>query len=197
MLGPLDLAFRRGETVFLSGGNGSGKTTLAKLLTGLYGPTAGEIRVDGAPVGAAGREAYRQMFSAVFWDFHLFEALLGLDRPELNEEARDRLERLGLGRKLAVADGRFSTLDLSAGQRKRLALAVAWLEDRPVCLLDEWAADQDAGWKEVFYRELLPELKARGKTLFVISHDDRFYDAADRLVRLEEGRVVADSGEQT
>jgi putative ATP-binding cassette transporter len=194
VLGPVDLSFRRGELVFLSGGNGSGKTTLAKLLTGLYEPTAGEVRVDGAPVTDAGREAYRQRFSAVFWDFHLFDALLGLDRPALDEEARGHLARLGLGRKLEVAGGRFSTLDLSAGQRKRLALATVWLEDRPVCLFDEWAADQDPGWKEVFYRELLPELKARGRTLFVISHDDRFYGVADRLIRLEGGRVASDSG---
>ena len=195
MLGPVDLSFRRGELVFLAGGNGSGKTTLAKLLAGLYRPTAGEIRVNGVPVATdADREAYRQRFSAVFWDFHLFDRLLGIDRPGLDEEVRGHLARLGLGRRLEVAGGRFSTLDLSTGQRKRLALATLWLEDRPVCLFEEWAADQDPGWKEVFYRELLPELKVRGRTLFVISHDDRFYGVADRLIRLEAGRVASDSG---
>jgi putative ATP-binding cassette transporter len=189
-LGPVDLAFRRGKVTFLVGGNGSGKTTLAKLIAGLYVPDAGEVCLDGVPVSEAGREAYRQMFSAVFWDFFLFESLLGLEPGD--GEVERGLDRLGLAGKVSIRAGRLSTTALSAGQRRRVALLVAWLEDRPVQVFDEWAADQDPGFKEVFYRELLPELKARGRTVFVVTHDDRYFAAADRVVELAEGRVVSD-----
>jgi putative pyoverdin transport system ATP-binding/permease protein len=191
-LGPIDLTLYPGERVFVAGGNGSGKTTLAKLLTGLYVPDSGTVRKDGHVVGDAEREAYRQLFSAVFYDFHLFERLMGIEAAAVDEHAQDYLRRLHLERKVRVEGGAFSTLELSQGQRKRLALLAAYLEDRPFYLFDEWAADQDPVFKEIFYRQLLPELKARGKTVIVISHDDRYYSAADRLLRLEDGKLSAD-----
>ncbi len=189
-LGPISLSLSPGECVFLVGGNGSGKTTLAKLLTGLYRPESGEILLDGRPVTDADRNRYRQHFSTVFSDFHLFEHLLGLGSPKLLARAQDFLRRLHLDRKVRIEDGRLSTTELSQGQRKRLALLTAYLEDRPIYVFDEWAADQDPVFKEVFYKELLPELKAAGKALVVISHDDRYFALADRLVRLESGSVV-------
>jgi putative ATP-binding cassette transporter len=192
LLGPVDLDLTPGELVFIVGGNGSGKTTLAKLLLGIYAPEAGEIRVDGEPVTDATRDAYRQRFSAVFSDFFLFDALLGLEHPELDRRAAEYLRTLHLQHKVQVEGGRLSTTDLSAGQRKRLALLAAYLEDRPVYLFDEWAADQDPHFKEVFYLRLLPELKARGKTVLVISHDDRYYHVADRIVKLDEGTIRYD-----
>jgi putative pyoverdin transport system ATP-binding/permease protein len=191
-LGPIDLTFRSGELVFLIGGNGSGKTSLAKLLVGLYQPESGEILLDGRPVGEADRERYRQMFSAVFADFYLFEDLSGLARERPEEEARRYLKRLELDRKVEVKDGALSTLDLSQGQRKRLALLSAYLEDRPIYFFDEWAADQDPQFKAIFYFEILAELKARGKTVFVISHDDAYYEVADRLIKLNYGQVEWD-----
>ncbi|HEX5720778.1 MAG TPA: cyclic peptide export ABC transporter [Thermoanaerobaculia bacterium] len=189
-LGPIDLALRPGECVFLVGGNGSGKTTLAKVITGLYVPDLGEIRLDGRPIGDAERETYRQLFSTVFSDFYLFERLLGHDAGRIDGQARHYLEKLHLHRKVRIQDGVFSTIDLSQGQRKRLALLSVYLEDRPIYLFDEWAADQDPTFKEIFYRQLLPELKARGKTAIVISHDDRYFGVADRVVKLEDGRLV-------
>jgi putative ATP-binding cassette transporter len=191
-LGPLDLALSPGELVFITGGNGSGKTTLAKLLVGLYPPESGEVLVDGRPVDEGGREAYREQFAAVFSDFFLFETLLGQSKDGLDARAGEILRRLQLDHKVRVDAGRFSTLDLSQGQRKRLALLTAFLEDRPVYLFDEWAADQDPHFKEIFYHQILPELKARGKCVCVISHDDRYYDLADRVVKLEDGRIVSD-----
>jgi putative ATP-binding cassette transporter len=192
-LGPLHLSLSKGELLFLVGGNGSGKTTLAKVLAGLYPPESGELRVDGRPVTAEGLDDYRQHFASVFFDFCLFERLLGLSSPEQLEQARLYLERLQLDRKVKIAeDGKLSTLALSQGQRKRLALLVAWLEDRPVYLFDEWAADQDPQFKEVFYKQLLPDLKARGKAVVVISHDDRYFHLADRLVRIESGQLLSD-----
>ncbi|MGK4006138.1 cyclic peptide export ABC transporter [Sorangium sp. So ce1036] len=192
MLGPIDLSVRRGEMIFLVGGNGSGKTTLAKLITGLYTPESGEIRLDGAPITDRNRRAYRQLFSVVFFDFHLFERLIGLDSPELNERARGYLARLQLDHKVKVEGGALSTTSLSQGQRKRLALLTAYLEDRPILLCDEWAADQDPVFKDVFYRQILPELRASGKTILVISHDDKYYGLADRVLKMDFGQLVGE-----
>lgn len=194
VLGPISLTLRPGELVFLTGGNGSGKTTLAKLLTGLYAPEGGRICLDRRPITDETRDEYRQHFSAVFSDFHLFESLLGLDAPALDERARAYLSRLQLDNKIGLKDGVLSTIDLSQGQRKRLALLTAYLEDRPIYLFDEWAADQDPLFKRFFYVELLPELKARGKTIVVITHDDQYYNLADRLIRLDYGKVTSDLG---
>jgi putative ATP-binding cassette transporter len=191
-LGPIDLTLHPGELVFLVGGNGSGKTTLAKLLTGLYTPEAGEIRFNGQLITDENREEFRQNFSAVFSDFFLFESLLGLDSPHLDERAHHYLDQLQLSHKVQVSDGQLSTTELSQGQRKRLALLTAFLEDRPVYVFDEWAADQDPMFKKVFYYQILPELKARGKTVIVISHDDRYYHVGDRIIKLDSGQLVYD-----
>lgn len=188
-LGPIDLTIRAGEILFIVGENGSGKTTLIKLLLGLYAPQTGEILLDGVPVTAETRDAYRQHFSAIFFDYHLFDELLPTDSAG-PEAARPLLERLDLARKVDIAEGRFSTTDLSTGQRKRLALVQAALEGRPVLVLDEWAAEQDPTFRRRFYEELLPDLRRSGRTLVVISHDDRYFDAADRVLHLAEGRVV-------
>jgi putative ATP-binding cassette transporter len=190
-LGPVDLELAPGELVFITGGNGSGKTTLAKILAGLYPPDSGEIWLDGQLIGNRQLDAYRQRFSAVFSDYYLFAELLGIRRPDLDAEARACLARLQLDRKVQVEGGKLSNIRLSQGQRKRLALLTAYLEDRPIYLFDEWAADQDPYFKEIFYRQILPELKARGKCVCVISHDDRYYTVADRVVKLESGNVVS------
>jgi putative ATP-binding cassette transporter len=190
-LGPIDLTLLPGELVYLIGGNGSGKTTLAKLLVGLYAPEAGEIRLDGKPITNENRDSYRQMFSVVFNDFYLFESLLGLVGPDLDDQARSYLERFQLDRQVEIHDGKLSTTSVSKGQRKRLALLTAYLEDRPIYVFDEWAADQDPVFKAIFYTQLLPELKARHKCVLVITHDERYFHLADRLVRLEDGKMTA------
>lgn len=192
VLGPLDLTFDPGELVFLVGGNGSGKTTLAKLLTGLYIPESGEIQLNGEPITDDNRDHYRQFFSAIFADSYLFEVFLGLDAPEIDTKARDYLVQLQLDHKVQVKDGALSTTNLSQGQRKRLALLTAYLEDRPIYLFDEWAAGQDPVFKEVFYHQILPDLKAKGKTVFVISHDDHYYHVADRIIKLDYGKIEYD-----
>ncbi len=189
VLGPIDLTLGPGEIVFVAGGNGCGKTTLVKLLAGLYTPAAGTIRVGGRPVTPETLEAYRQLFSVVFVDGYLFPTLLGLDRAGLDDEAGRLLERFGLDDRVHVAAGAFSTTDLSQGQKKRLALLTALLEDRPVIVLDEWAANQDTAFRRLFYHELLPEWRRRGKTLLVITHDDDYFAVADRVIRLDAGRL--------
>lgn len=192
VLGPIDLTLQPRELVFIVGGNGSGKSTLAKLITGLYIPEAGEILLDGQPINQQNREWYRQHFSAVFSDFYLFDRLLGLDTNNLDTQAQAFLQQLQLERKVKVENGRLSTTALSQGQRKRLALLTAYLEDRPIYLFDEWAADQDPVFKELFYTQFLPNLKSRGKTVLAISHDDRYFHLADRIVKLDYGKVEYD-----
>ena len=189
-LGPIDLTLSPGELVFIVGGNGSGKSTLAKLITGLYVPDAGEILLDGTLVDDRNRELYRQLFSTVFADFYLFERLLGLGLQDLDAQAKTYLEQLQLTHKVTIENGKLSTTALSQGQRKRLALLTAYLEDRPIYLFDEWAADQDPFFREIFYQQLLPELKQRGKAVLVISHDDRYFHLADRLLKLDYGQIV-------
>jgi len=190
VLGPIDLELRPGEIVFLVGGNGSGKTTLAKLIVGLYAPEHGALELDGKPITDADRDGYRQLFSAVFSDFFLFERLIGLgSTARIDHEVEAWLRELQLDRKVSVSAGVLSTTELSQGQRKRLALLVAYLEDRPFYVFDEWAADQDPEYKKIFYTRLLPDLRARGKAVLVISHDDRYFHVADRCVELEAGQL--------
>lgn len=191
VLGPIDMTIKRGEIVFIIGGNGSGKTTLAKLIAGLYMPEAGEVQIDGQPVTAANREGYRQLFSVVFDDAMIFDSLWGLGAADLDQRAQEYLRQLELSHLVTVTDGVFSTTRLSRGQRKRLALVTAYLEDRQIYLFDEWAADQDPTFRRIFYQRLLPELKSRGKTVVAVTHDDRFFEEADRVIKLEEGKVVA------
>jgi len=195
VLGPINLALHPGELVFIVGDNGSGKTTLIKLLLGLYAPQEGMVLLDGVEVTDRTRDDYRQLFTTVFSDFYLFEDLMGSEGEvaALPAEARPYLERLEIADKVAVQDGRFSTLDLSTGQRKRLALVHAYLEGRPVLVFDEWAADQDPTFRHLFYTELLPELRDKGHLLVVISHDDRYFGHADRVLKMADGRLVDDT----
>jgi putative ATP-binding cassette transporter len=190
-LGPVNLTFRPAEIVFIVGGNGSGKSTLAKLITGLYAPAHGEIRFNGKLVDDHNRDHYRQLFSAVFSDFYLFDTLLGLGGLRMDDRANAYLAKLHLDNKVTIRNGALSTTELSQGQRRRLALLTAYLEDRPVYLFDEWASDQDPIFKEVFYSQLLPELKARRKTVIVVSHDDRYFHVADRIIKLDSGQIMA------
>jgi putative ATP-binding cassette transporter len=190
-LGPVNLRIEQGDIVFIVGENGCGKTTLIKLLLGLYAPTEGEIRVNDQPITALNRDDYRQNFTTIFADYYLFDDLIQGDR-QVPQDATRYLERLEIAHKVSVRDGAFSTTDLSTGQRKRLALVNAWLEERPVLVFDEWAADQDPTFRRIFYTELLPDLKRLGKTIIVISHDDRYFGVADQLVRMEAGKVKSE-----
>ena len=161
--------------------------------------SCGVIEVDGKAIGSAERAAYRERFTAVFNDFHLFDALLGIidpndpSRAQADARANALVAKLALDHKVQVVNGAFSTRALSTGQRKRLALVVAYLEDRPFYLFDEWAADQDPAFKAVFYEQLLPELCARGKTVLVITHDDRYFPLADRVLKLDNGSIISET----
>jgi putative pyoverdin transport system ATP-binding/permease protein len=192
-LGPIDLSIEPGELIFVIGGNGSGKTTLAKVIVGLYVPESGRVRFNRQIVSDSNRDHYREQFSVLFSDVFLFESLLGLERHAIDEQAHAYLKHLRLDHKVTIKDGMLSTIDLSNGQRKRLALLTAYLEDRPVYVFDEWAADQDPVFKSFFYQRILPELKSRGKTVCVITHDDHYYNVADRIIKLEDGQITSHS----
>ncbi|OAB29607.1 hypothetical protein PMSD_21410 [Paenibacillus macquariensis subsp. defensor] len=186
MVGPINLRFNPSEISFITGGNGSGKSTLAKLITGLYSPTKGEIRINGNLVESMQLGEY---FSTIFSDFYLFKRIYGVDMEQKSPLVAHYLKLLRIEDKVEVKDGAFSTVKLSTGQRKRLAFLVSYLEGKPFCLYDEWAADQDPEFRQYFYEVLLPELKKEGKCIIAITHDDAYYDVADQLVKMEFGKL--------
>lgn len=188
-IGPFSLKINRGETVFLVGGNGCGKTTLLKVLTGLYQPTGGQLLVNGSTVTRDNVESYRNSISAIFSDFHLFQRLYGYEDAD-PARVNTLLAQLKISDKTAFVDGEFTTIKLSTGQRKRVALVAALLEERDIIVFDEWAADQDPHFRAYFYEVLLADLKAQGKTIIAITHDERYWHLADRVVRLEYGSLV-------
>lgn len=191
-LGPLDLSIAPGEVTFISGGNGSGKSTFLRLLTCLYFPTSGEVKVDGQRLGETNASAYRNLFSVIFYDYHLFKRLYGI-RNINQQRVEEMLLRLQLHNKTSLIEDRFSTVDLSSGQRRRLALIVNYLENKPICVFDEWAAEQDPDFRRYFYREILPDLKSQGKTIIAVTHDDQYYnmDYIDRFLKFQDGQLVA------
>lgn len=193
-LGPISLSLQPGQITYIVGGNGSGKSTLAKLITGLYPPKTGSIYLDGLLITEQNREWYRQHFSAIFSDFYLFYTYLGFHHTDLDQEVENYLRQLQLDHKVQVRDGALSTTNLSQGQRKRLALLTAYLEDRPIYLFDEWAADQEPLFRDLFYKQILVRLKERGKAVVVITHDDRYFHLADQVIKLDYGKVEPEHG---
>jgi putative ATP-binding cassette transporter len=188
-LGPLDFELNKGEVVFLVGSNGSGKTTFMNVLCGLLDPTAGVIEVDGKPLRSEDMGAYRAQFSAIFTQFHVFRQLYGLEHVTA-EEGNEVIERVGLtGITQVHGKEGISRIDLSAGQRRRLGLAIALLEDRNVLVLDEFVADQDPEKRDYFFRTLVPELKAQGKTIIVSTHDLAWLECCDRVFTFENGKM--------
>jgi putative pyoverdin transport system ATP-binding/permease protein len=187
-LGPLDLTLRPGEIVLVAGGNGSGKTTFAKILTGLYPPSSGSIRLDDKIIEEESVRWFRSKFSVVFADFCLFEGVADLQPEQVAKEAERLAVRLKLEHWMLSTPGS-SGETLSSGERRRLALLMALLEDRPILVFDEWAADQDPRYKDLFYKEILPRIRDSGKLVVVISHDERYFGTADRVLWLERGKL--------
>lgn len=189
-VGPIDISIRKGEMIFVTGENGSGKSTLLRMLTGLYPARRGALTVDGKRVDQRNLAAYRNLFSVIFSDYHLFREFYGLQGFDA-ARASELLKLLEISRKVQVTEHGFDTIDLSGGQRKRLALVAALLEKKPICVFDEWAADQDPHFREKFYRVILPLLRKDGVTVIAVTHDDKYFDTADRRYHMRDGKLVA------
>ncbi|MCP4350261.1 MAG: cyclic peptide export ABC transporter [Desulfobacterales bacterium] len=188
-VGPVNITIRRGEILFIVGGNGCGKSTLMKLLTGLYYPDSGTITLDDMSINKGTYPAYRELFSTIFSDFYLFDRLYGQDDIDY-DKINDLLKLMGLDKKTEVINGEFTNIHLSTGQRKRLALIVSMLDDKEIYVFDEWAADQDPIFRKYFYDVLLKDLKKKGKTIIAVSHDDRYFHFADRVLKMEFGNFI-------
>jgi putative ATP-binding cassette transporter len=183
----IDFSIRAGEVVFVTGGNGSGKTTFIHLLLALMNPTEGQVLVNGVPgVYSDRKKAYRRLFAPVFSDFFLFDQLYGISEVDLIE-VNEYLVLFELTEKVTFENNHFSTRDLSTGQRKRLALICSLIEHKPILVLDEWAADQDPYFRKKFYLEIIPLLKSKGITLIAITHDDAYFNVADKVYNMVEG----------
>jgi putative pyoverdin transport system ATP-binding/permease protein len=189
-LGPISLDIHCGEIILFHGGNGSGKTSFLKLLCGLYVPAQGFIVVDGKTIGTEERNSYRQMFSGVFQDFFLLKKAPVLWNPDVRERAQAYLHEFGLGEQVRIVEEEFVCRQLSRGQQKRLALILAIIEDKPIYIFDEWAADQDSNFRAYFYDVILPRLKTERKTVVAVTHDDIYFRSADRVILLRDGIIV-------
>ena len=190
-IGPFNLVINRGEIVYLSGGNGSGKTTLGKLIAGLYSPAKGKICYQGQQVDYSVREEFRNRFAALFPDSHVFRSLQYIDDELVLKNGQSLIEMLKIGGIVNIRDKSLSTIELSSGQQGRISLLRSLLEDKEIYLFDEWAANQDPQFKSKFYCEIIPDLKKKGKTIIVITHDESFFHMADRVIKLEDGHVVS------
>jgi putative ATP-binding cassette transporter len=188
-VGPINESIRQGEVLFVVGGNGSGKSTFLKLLTGLYSPRSGSTKIDNITLDRDSIASYRELFSIVFNDFHLFERLYGIEEID-TERVNSLLREMDLDKKTSFKQGRFTNVNLSTGQRKRLALIAALMDDKPICIFDEVAADQDPIFRKYFYETFLAKLKKEGKTVVAVSHDDRYFHVADRIIRMDYGKVI-------
>ncbi|WP_292435697.1 ATP-binding cassette domain-containing protein [Methylobacter sp.] len=187
-VGPFDLSFARGELIFIRGGNGSGKSTFLKLLTGLYESNSGAIVVDNKTIDSELLGNYRNLFSIIFTDFHLFDRFYGQQNVNV-EMVNEYLVLMGLEKKTGFKNGRFTHTNLSTGQKKRLALIIALLEDKAVYVFDEVAADQDPEFRQFFYDVILQKLKQKQKTVIVVTHDEKYFNHCDRLLVMDMGQM--------
>jgi ABC-type transport system involved in cytochrome bd biosynthesis fused ATPase/permease subunit len=195
----VDLELRPGETVALVGRSGSGKSTAASLLLGLCRPTAGRLSVGDADLGECDAAAWRAQLAWVPQQPTLFHGTVAenirLGDPDAPDEvvrgaarlagADVFVERLPDGYETVIGEG---GRPLSAGERQRLALARAFLRDAPLVVLDEPTANLDPA-NAATVREAVERLR-EGRTVLLIAHDPELAAGADRIVRLDAGRVV-------
>jgi cyclic peptide transporter len=190
MLGPINFKIKKGELLCIVGGNGSGKSTFLKVLTSLYSADSGLITYNGKPIKNIGLQQFRSQFSVIFTDFHLFPKIYGIQGVD-KEKVMEYIRLMKLENKTTFDGENFTNVKLSTGQRKRLALICTLLEDKPFMILDEVTADQDPEFKRFFYQEVLPGLKEKGKTVIMVSHDDKYFEQFDRVIKMEYGKILS------
>jgi len=188
-VGPINLNIKQGETIFIVGGNGSGKSTIVKMLLGLYPPKKGSISVDSELIDEYNQQAYRDLFSIILTDFHLFDRFYGLEGVN-RKDVNKLLNEMQLQEKTKFINGRFTNINLSTGQKKRLALILSILEEKKIYVFDEWAADQDPEFRKYFYTKILKRLKDMGRTVIAVTHDDAYFNVADRVFKMEYGQML-------
>lgn len=188
-IGPINLELEKGQITFIVGGNGSGKSTLGKIISQHYFPSEGNIYVDANKINRTNVNGLRKSISAIYSDYYLFDRVFGVDDNDIENKINNYLEMLNLNEKVSYEDGKFNTLSLSDGQKRRLALLISFIENKDVYVFDEWAADQDPIFREVFYCNILKELKSARKLVVVISHDDKYFNKADQLVVMNNGKI--------
>ena len=186
---PINMTINRGELIFIIGGNGSGKSTFIKTMLNLYYPTNGDIFVDDTPIDEYNSSSYRDIFSIILSDFYLSKEIYGVDNINYRL-INNLLKEMQLDKKTKFIDGAFTNIDLSTGQKKRLALIVALLEDKQIYVFDEWAADQDPEFRKYFYEKILTRLKAEGKTVIAVTHDDAYFNFADKIYKMQDGKML-------
>lgn len=191
-LGPISIDIVKGELIFLTGGNGSGKSTFVNILTGLYQPSSGRIYYNNIEITPELFSSYRDRFAAVFSDGYLLnENYDEFDLSQSNEELVENIRFMRMEGIFKIKDT-YIDKDVSKGQSKRVALITALLEQKSLIVLDEWAAEQDPEFKKYFYADILQKFKAAGKTLLVVTHDDRYFETATRVVKFEYGKIISD-----
>jgi cyclic peptide transporter len=194
-LQPLNLTIEKGENIFITGGNGSGKSTFIQLLTGLYTPVSGQIYLNEKLITKENYPYYRDQISCIFTDNYLFsENYNDFDFQQIEEELNSLVTKMRLDGifEYDTEKGRVQT-KLSKGQQKRVALIYNLIEKKEVIILDEWAAEQDPAFREYFYRRILPELKEMGKTVVAVTHDDAYFDCAERILKFNFGSIIEDT----
>lgn len=190
-LGPLNLRIERGELIFVIGGNGSGKSTFVKLLTGIYTPNSGHISINGVEISMENYPYYRNQISAIFTDNYLFsENYDDIDLENSDVSLKQHIDTMQLSDVLRIDQERnVVETGLSKGQQKRLAMIYALLEQRKICVFDEWAAEQDPVFRRYFYEVIIKDLQREGKTIVIITHDDEYFHHTDRIIKLDYGKI--------
>ena len=190
-LGPIDLTINQGEVLFVVGGNGSGKSTFINVLTGLYKPTEGEIILNDNEYLNI-KDDLQDSMTAIFTNNHIFSHNYDDYQLKENDEYRGLLETMRLDQVVTDDNEESARRKFSKGQSKRMSMIFALLEKKPILILDEWAADQDPHFRKYFYEELIPKLRAAGKTIIAVTHDDAYFHLADRIIKFDYGKIVKD-----
>ena len=190
-LGPINLNIVKGETIFIVGGNGSGKSTFINMLTGLYTPSRGALILNNLR-GNDVKNKLQNLIAAVFTNNHIFSHNYDEYSIEGNEKYKALLKIMKLDKVVEDDKEESARRNFSKGQSKRMSLILALLEDKPILVLDEWAADQDPHFRKFFYEELIPKFKKEGKTIIAVTHDDAYFHQADRILKFDYGQIVKD-----
>ena len=194
----VSLSVAPGEIVLIMGPSGSGKTTLLSMLGALLKPSAGEIRMNGDVISAMRENRLPDIrlhkFGFIFQDFNLLSALsalenvaivaelAGVKRSEAHRKSRQLMTELGLGERL-----NFLPEKLSGGEKQRVAIARALVNDPALSLADEPTANLDSKIGHEIMRLLRSIAKEQGRSVVIVSHDQRIKDIADRVLWLEDG----------